>query len=90
MAVDEERRVIDEKGRITIPKSIRERLHLEPGEPVEIDVEDGTIRIRPQFSREEFIESMRGRITEASRRADPGDVTPEDVKSDWIGDLPTG
>lgn len=90
MAADEERRVIDDKGRVTIPKSMRERLHLESGEPVDIDVEDGTIRIRPQFTREAFVESMRGCITEGSRRADPEDVTPEDVKADWIGDLPTG
>lgn len=90
MAADEERRVIDEKGRITIPKSIRERLRLESGEPVEIDVEDGTIRIRPQFSRDAFIESMRGCISDESRRADAEELTPEDVKADWIGDLPTG
>lgn len=89
MAADEERRVIDEKGRITIPKSIRERLHLEPGEPVDVDVADGTIVVRPRFSREEFIESMQGCITAASRRADPGSVTPEDVKADWMEDLPT-
>lgn len=90
MATDEERRVIDEKGRVTIPKFIRERLHLEPGEAVDIDVEDGTVRIRPRFSREEFVESMRGCITQTSRRSTPEDVTPEDVKADWLDDLPTG
>jgi len=36
---------IDKAGRIVIPAAIRQRAHLEPGTPLEISVEDFTVRI---------------------------------------------
>jgi AbrB family looped-hinge helix DNA binding protein len=38
---------IDKAGRVVIPASIRERLGLRPGTPLEVDVEQGTIRLAP-------------------------------------------
>lgn len=90
MAADEHTRVIDEKGRITIPNSIRERLHLTPGESVEIELEDDRIVIRPQISREEFIRTMRGCVTAETRQEAAPSLTPEDLKADWTSDLGPG
>jgi AbrB family looped-hinge helix DNA binding protein len=89
MATNDEKRVIDEKGRVTIPKSIREQLRLASGESVEIGVEDGTIVIRPQVERDDFAETMRGCITETTRSNETGSLTPEDLKADWTSDLST-
>jgi AbrB family looped-hinge helix DNA binding protein len=36
---------IDKAGRLVIPRSIRERLHLRGGETLEVEEEHGTIRI---------------------------------------------
>jgi AbrB family looped-hinge helix DNA binding protein len=88
MSADNEERRIDTKGRVTIPKSIRDRLNLDPGEGVDIDVEDGTVVIRPRISRSEFIETMEGCITEESRADSSERLTPSDLKSDWTSDLP--
>lgn len=83
-----EERQIDEKGRITLPHSIRERLNLDAGESVRITVQDGRVVVQPRISRTEFIESMEGCITEESKREDAPSVTPADLKADWTSDLP--
>lgn len=38
---------MSETGQITIPDDVREELHLEPGQPVEIVVHKGGVLIRP-------------------------------------------
>ena len=47
MAVDE--RHIGEKGRVTIPKELRERLGFEPGERVSIGVLNEEIVVKPSI-----------------------------------------
>ncbi|WP_129114763.1 AbrB/MazE/SpoVT family DNA-binding domain-containing protein [Halegenticoccus tardaugens] len=81
---------MDEKGRVTIPKSIPDRLNLRRGERVEVSVEDGRIVVKPRISRESFVDAMRGCITETTRRPDAAELSPADLKADWTGDLPTG
>lgn len=39
---------IDDKGRVAIPKAIRERLGLRSGEKLAITTEGGEIRMRPE------------------------------------------
>jgi AbrB family looped-hinge helix DNA binding protein len=36
------------KGQITVPKEIRDAVHLADGDPVQIEAADGVILIRPQ------------------------------------------
>lgn len=36
------------KGQVTIPRALREALHLEEGDPIEIEVTDEGILLRPQ------------------------------------------
>lgn len=39
---------ITSKGQVTVPKAIRDRLHLSPGDRIEFIVdEDGTVRVIP-------------------------------------------
>jgi AbrB family looped-hinge helix DNA binding protein len=87
MSTDEQR--VDEEGRITIPESIRDRLGIEAGARVRIAVEDGELVIRPEVSREEFVETMAGVIDAESRKSDAPPVDPEDLKRDWTSDLDT-
>lgn len=71
-------RTVDEKGRVTIPKAMRESLGLEPGDSVHLEVEEGGVFIRPSVSRESFIASMEGCINEETRRPDAEAVDPMD------------
>lgn len=84
MATDERR--VDEKGRVTIPQSIRESLDIEPGEEVTVSLEDGRVVIRPRVSREEFVETMAGVVNERSRAADAEPRDPTTMKDDWTSD----
>lgn len=87
MGASEERRV-DEKGRVTIPQAIRESLHIDPGEEVEVELDDGQIVIRPRISREEFADELRGSINEETRAEDAAQMDPLEMKADWTSDLP--
>lgn len=88
MAQTTDERTIDEKGRVTIPKEVREALGLEPGVDVRIGVEGDRIVIRPRVSREEFIEAMEGCITEETARDDAPDIDPLELTDIWTSDLP--
>lgn len=48
---------VDDRGRITLPKEVRERLHLDEGANLDLDLEDGEIRLRPDRTRFEPISS---------------------------------
>ena len=40
--------VVEEKGRVVIPASIRKQLGIKPGTELEIDVRDGGILMKPK------------------------------------------
>lgn len=84
-------RRIDEKGRLTLPKDVRERLGLEPGDSVEVTSTAGRVVLRPEgtVNRSSFVEAFEGWITEDRRSDRAEDVDPLDLKRDWVGDLPT-
>jgi AbrB family looped-hinge helix DNA binding protein len=87
MGTSEDRRV-DEKGRVTIPQSIREALHIDPGEEVAVELEDDRIVIRNRISREQAVERLEGCITDETRAEDAERIDPEDLKAEWTSDLP--
>lgn len=84
MAADERR--VDEKGRVTIPRSIRDSLGIEAGSDVTTSVDGGTVVIRPQISREEFAETMAGVVSAETRAADAEPTDPRTLKADWTGE----
>lgn len=48
---------ITKKGQITIPKSLREKMHLNSGDKLEWTEEDGKIILKKVRSKEKFMES---------------------------------
>jgi AbrB family looped-hinge helix DNA binding protein len=68
-----EEAVIDDKGRIAIPKRLREVLDLRKGTKVRLLLEDGKIVVMKPVSPEEFILEMEGFIKEDSpvQKANP-------------------
>lgn len=57
---------ITSKGQITLPKSIRERLHVAPGDRIDFVVEEnGQVVVRPARSR---LGRLRGMLRERSRK----------------------
>ncbi|QPV61740.1 AbrB/MazE/SpoVT family DNA-binding domain-containing protein [Halosimplex litoreum] len=87
MGTSEDRRV-DEKGRVTIPKSIREALQIDPGEEVAVELADDRIVIRNRISREQLVERLEGCVSEETRADDADRIDPDDLKADWTSDLP--
>jgi len=62
---------VDSKGRIVLPKELRERLGITPGTEVDINEEDGKAVVEPEDNPEQIIERMERLITEtASERAE--------------------
>ena len=57
---------VDSKGRIVLPKEVRERLSITPGTEVEIHEEDGKAVVEPEDSPEQIIERMEQLIAETS------------------------
>ena len=58
--------VVDPEGRVTLPKSARERLGLTPGTEVEVVEEDGAVVVRPARSPEDIVEVMQRLVEGAS------------------------
>jgi AbrB family looped-hinge helix DNA binding protein len=48
---------IDDRGRITLPKHIRDRLQLGEGDDLDLDLEEGEIHLRPNRPQFEPISS---------------------------------
>ena len=63
--------VIDSKGRVLIPKQIREKVGLTPGGKARLKIDKATLVIIPPVSPEEFIEEMEGCIKEGASHIDP-------------------
>lgn len=75
---------VDDRGRVLIPKEIREKAHLEPGRSVRVELdEDGHPVIRPVRSPGDFLERLVGAINEDTRRSDAEPVDPLEVKRMW-------
>jgi AbrB family looped-hinge helix DNA binding protein len=63
--------MVDEKGRILIPKETREKIGLKTGEKARLKVEKEQLIIMPPITAEEFIKEMEGCITEGEPSIDP-------------------
>jgi len=62
---------VDDKGRVLIPKEVRDKVGLKAGGKARLKVENEKIIIMPPISPEEFIEEMEGCIREGTPAIDP-------------------
>jgi AbrB family looped-hinge helix DNA binding protein len=62
---------VDSKGRIQIPKAVRDKVGLHAGGKARLKVEKDTVVIIPPISAEEFIKEMEGCIKEGEAAMDP-------------------
>jgi len=76
--MSEEEVMLDDKGRILIPKAAREKVGLQLGGKARLKVEKQKIVISPPVSPEEFIREMEGCIKEGTAA-----INPLDLKKMW-------
>jgi len=69
---------VDEKGRILIPKEVRDKVGLKAGKRARLEVKGQNIIVMPPISPEEFIAEMEGCIKKGTPT-----IRPSDLKKMW-------
>jgi AbrB family looped-hinge helix DNA binding protein len=73
---------IDDRGRLTLPSKIREKLLIKSGDKLSIKVnKDNIITIKKSPTKEQIFKELVGCIT--TPREEEGKITPEKIKSIW-------
>lgn len=67
---------VDSKGRVVLPRELRDRFDIAPGTEVEVREEDGKMVLRPETDPEEVIERLDRLVEETSSRRE--ETTPID------------
>ena len=62
---------VDNKGRVLIPKEVRDKVGLRAGGRARLKIEKEKIIIMPPISPEEFVKEMEGCIREGTPNLDP-------------------
>jgi AbrB family looped-hinge helix DNA binding protein len=70
--------IVDEKGRVLIPKKARDKIGLQPGAKARLKIEDDKLTIMPPISPEEFMQEMEGCIKEGKPI-----INPLELKKMW-------
>ena len=65
---------VDSKGRIVLPKEVREQLGITPGTEVEVRKEGGVAIVEPEDDPDQILSRMEHLVTEAS--PDPEESVP--------------
>ena len=68
--------VMEERGRILIPKSLREELELKPGKKILIEKRDSEIVLKPAIDLKRFTLELRGCVKKSK-------IKPEEIKRIW-------
>ena len=68
--------LLDERGRIVIPKEARKKLNLKPNQRLLVRVREGEIILKPPADAGEFIAKLRGCVS-GSR------IRPSELKEIW-------
>jgi AbrB family looped-hinge helix DNA binding protein len=82
-----EERKVGERGQVTLPKELREKLNIHGGDEVLVHEEEGKITIEKPTSREELAEGYRRYGTEAEALADKM-ATGSRKADEYLGDVP--
>lgn len=75
---------VDSKGRIVLPKEVRERLGITPGTEVDIHEENGKAVVEPEDDPEEVLRRMDQLIAEFSKKR--GETKPFSDDADPISE----
>jgi len=82
-----EERKVGERGQVTLPKELREKLGIHGGDEVLVREEDGKITIEKPVTREELAEGYRRRAAESKAlTAELEGVSRE--ATEYLGDAP--
>ena len=68
---------LDERGRVTIPKEIRDKAGLKSGDKLRLTADKDKVTIEKEVSIEKFIGELKGCITV------PGEIDPLKLKEIW-------
>ena len=82
-----EKRKVGERGQVTIPKELRDRLGISGGDEVVVHEEDGKIVIETSVTREVLAEGYRRRSEEMEKLADEMENVSEEADEE-LGDTP--
>ena len=82
-----EERKVGERGQVTLPKELREKLGIRGGDEVLVHEEDGKITIEKPLSREELAEGYRRRAAESKALAEEMDGVSREA-NEYLGDVP--
>ncbi|WP_121820777.1 AbrB/MazE/SpoVT family DNA-binding domain-containing protein [Halostella salina] len=69
---------VDSKGRVVLPKEVREQIGIAPGTEVTVHEEDGKVIVKPEDDPERIVEDLVERI-EAAASADRTTTPYEDL-----------
>jgi AbrB family looped-hinge helix DNA binding protein len=75
---------VDSKGRIVLPKQVRERLGITPGTEVDVREEDGKAVVEPEDNPTEIIQRMEQLVKETA--PERGETTPRPEELDPIAE----
>lgn len=64
---------VDSKGRVVLPKEVRDRLDIAPGTEVEIEEEDGRVVVKPEKDPDRIVERLESLVEDAAE----GRATPD-------------
>lgn len=76
---DREEAIVDTKGRVAIPISIRKRWRIKEGMIIQFEEKDNEILLKPE--RKKTLKDLCG--LSPKRTGDPKWATPEEIKSIW-------
>ena len=74
---------VDERGRVLIPRDMREEHGFSPGSPVIIESTADGVVLQPALPREEALRRLNGAINAKTRKRDAVPLDPLDVKKVW-------
>lgn len=67
---------IDERGRVVIPRELREKLKLRPAQRLKVEARDHELILRTVLDPEDFIKEMKGCVSRSK-------VRPDELKEIW-------